>query len=74
MTLKFKVWFLKAVRDAENVEVFMQKLEEEDASFERWRSTAAAEGKVLRHIATLADGKGKVGVQACVEFTSFLFG
>jgi aspartokinase/homoserine dehydrogenase 1 len=53
----------ESCRSVEGVETFLKKLEEEDATFERWRSAGAADGKVLRHIGTLEGGRARVAVE-----------
>ncbi|AWL12888.1 Aspartate kinase [Saliniradius amylolyticus] len=51
--------------DAEgDVDTFMQKLPGLDKAFGERQKSAAGEGKVLRHVGTIENGKCKVGIQA----------
>lgn len=50
-------------RSAPTSEEFLKMLAVEDAAFERLQTAVAKEGKVLRYIATLENGKAKVGLQ-----------
>jgi bifunctional aspartokinase / homoserine dehydrogenase 1 len=59
----------KAAQDAENVEAFFVELEKAGSHFEKLRSEAEKEGKVLRMIATLEKGaentsKANIGLKA----------
>lgn len=49
---------------AASVEEFYKELQKEDAHFEQLKSKAAAEGKVLRYIGVLEDGKVSIRLQA----------
>ena len=51
-------------RDAETVEQFFIELEKADDHFEMLRSSAAKEGKVLRMIASLENGKATINMHA----------
>ncbi len=53
----------EACREASTVEAFFEELEKADAYFEKMIKTANEEGKRLRMIAKLADGKAKIGLQ-----------
>lgn len=48
----------------EGLENFYKKLEIQDVSFEQKRSLAQKQGKVLRYIALLEEGKGSISLQA----------
>jgi aspartokinase/homoserine dehydrogenase 1 len=54
----------QSCKDATDPESFLAQLTKEDSLFESWHAAAASEGKVLRHIAKLEDGKAKVSIQA----------
>ncbi|HSE43183.1 MAG TPA: bifunctional aspartate kinase/homoserine dehydrogenase I [Acidobacteriota bacterium] len=54
----------ESCRSAATIEEFFLKLEEEDSTFEKIRSSAAGEGKVLRYIAVLQNGKATVSLQS----------
>ncbi len=54
----------KAAQDAPNVDAFFAELEKADAHFEKMAADAAAEGKALRMIACLDNGKATIGLQA----------
>ena len=47
-----------------SIDEFMQQLPELDASFNEKVEAAKAEGKVLRYIDSIEDGKCKVSIQA----------
>lgn len=53
-----------AARNAETVEQFFIELEKADNHFESLQNEAMKEGKVLRMIASLENGKAKIGLQA----------
>lgn len=61
----------QAVQDAETVDEFFVELEKADAHFEKLRSKAAKEGKSLRMIAMLNQGKATIGLQAVTEENPF---
>ncbi|NJN25842.1 MAG: bifunctional aspartate kinase/homoserine dehydrogenase I [Cyclobacteriaceae bacterium] len=50
--------------DAQTVDAFFVELEKENAYFEKLRSEAQDQGKVLRFIASMENGKASVGLQA----------
>lgn len=52
------------LRDAPSVDAFFQGLETQEQIFADRLAAANAEGKALRYIATLEDGKARVGLQA----------
>jgi aspartokinase/homoserine dehydrogenase 1 len=45
------------------VKEFMRELRSIDGAYERERDAAAREGKVLRYVASLGDGRGEVSLQ-----------
>jgi aspartokinase/homoserine dehydrogenase 1 len=51
----------KSALDAEGVEAFFDELKKTDDHFENLRDTAEKNGKALRMIATLENGKAKIG-------------
>jgi len=53
----------KACIEAPDVQSFLRVLEQNDEHFEQMRKSASEKGKVLRFIASLDDGKAKVGLQ-----------
>jgi len=53
----------KSLQGAGSVAAFMRNLPRVDASFRAERDAAAAEGKVLRYIASFAGGKAEVGLR-----------
>ena len=54
----------KACEDAPTVDAFFKELEKANDHFEKMRKEAAKEGKKLRMIAQLENGKAKIGMQA----------
>jgi aspartokinase/homoserine dehydrogenase 1 len=54
----------KAAQDAPNVEAFFEELEKADVHFAQLVSKAAKEGKVLRMIASLEQGKASISLKA----------
>ena len=54
----------KNAQDAKTVEKFFTELEKADGHFENIREKAEKEGKALRMIATLENGKAKIGLEA----------
>lgn len=52
------------VREAKTVEQFFAELEKADDHFEKVRAKAAKENRALRMIASLENGKAKIGLQA----------
>ncbi|MCI0442513.1 bifunctional aspartate kinase/homoserine dehydrogenase I [bacterium] len=50
-------------KNAPTAEEFLKLLAFEDAAFERMRAAAVNEGQVLRYIASLENGKAKVGLE-----------
>lgn len=53
----------ESCRNASSLEQFYEKLEHEDATFERLRENAMQQHQALRHIATLENGKGRVSLR-----------
>jgi aspartokinase/homoserine dehydrogenase 1 len=51
-------------KNAASPEEFLKLLAKEDSEFERIRETAAKESRVLRYIASLENGKAKVGLRS----------
>jgi aspartokinase/homoserine dehydrogenase 1 len=49
---------------AKDIDAFFSELEKLDADFEKRRSLAAAEGKMLRYIAVIEEGKAKLSLRA----------
>ncbi len=58
-------------QEAKTVDDFFVALENENASFEKIRANAEKDGKVLRMIATLENGKASIGVQSVDETHPF---
>jgi aspartokinase/homoserine dehydrogenase 1 len=54
----------ESAMNAPDVEQFMRLLEKTDGHFEKLRSNAAKQGRVLRMVAFLENGRGKIGLQA----------
>ena len=54
----------QAAQEAKTVETFFGELEKSDDHYERLRAKAAEDNKVLRMIATLENGKAKIGLEA----------
>jgi aspartokinase/homoserine dehydrogenase 1 len=50
--------------EAAGVEAFFSELEKADASFEKRRIEAAAEGKVLRYVAVIEEGSARLSLRA----------
>jgi aspartokinase/homoserine dehydrogenase 1 len=49
---------------AKDIEAFFKELEKTDADYEKRRLAAAAEGKMLRYIAVIEEGKAKISLRA----------
>jgi len=49
---------------AKNVEAFFAELKKSDGEFEKRRAAAASEGKALRYIAVIEDGKAKLSLRS----------
>jgi len=56
---------------AKDVEAFFRELEKSDADYEKRRTQAAAEGKALRYIAVIEEGKAKISLRAEGEGSPF---
>ncbi len=54
----------KSAQDAKTVDAFFTELEKADNQYESLRTKAARDNKVLRMIATLENGKAKIGLEA----------
>ncbi len=54
----------KACRDAKTVDDFFVEIEKANATFEETRAAAAKDGKVLRMIASLENGKASIAMKA----------
>jgi aspartokinase/homoserine dehydrogenase 1 len=50
--------------EAVTVDAFFAELEKTDADFEKRRTKAEAEGKVLRYVAVIEDGSAKIALRA----------
>nr|AGS52931.1 aspartokinase / homoserine dehydrogenase [uncultured bacterium contig00019] len=57
---------------AKDVETFFKELEKSDADFEKRRAKAAEDGKKLRYIAMIEDGKAKLALRSEGEGSPFL--
>ncbi len=53
--------------DSGSVDEFMQRLPEADAYFQEWSEKSRAEGKVLRYVGEITDGKCRVSIAAVDE-------
>ncbi len=62
-----------ACQAAKNIETFFQELKAADAIFEKMRADASQEGKVLRMIAKLENGKASIGLEAVGQSHPFYF-
>ena len=58
---------------APSVETFFTALEKNDAYFEQMRQKAASEGKVLRLVASLDEGRASIGLQGVDQTHPFYF-
>lgn len=47
-----------------NIDTFVKRIKEMDADFEAMRAQYASQGKLLRYVASLNDGKAHIGLQA----------
>jgi len=56
---------------AKDVEAFFKELEKSDEDFEKKRSQAASQGKALRYIAVIEDGKAKLSLRSEEEGSPF---
>ena len=56
---------------AKDIDAFFQELEKSDVDYEKKRSQAAAEGKQLRYIAVIEEGKAKLSLRAEPEGSPF---
>jgi aspartokinase/homoserine dehydrogenase 1 len=63
----------KPCQEADTVASFMDTLEKQNEYFEKLRQDAAAEGKALRMIASLDNGKASIGLQAVDQQSPFYF-
>jgi len=61
--IRVKSLIPRSLLRAHSVEEFLQKLRTIDAHYEHQRLSAAREGKVLRYVATFAEGKAQVSLQ-----------
>ena len=61
----------EACQKAEHIQGFFQALESSNDYFENMRAEAAKEGKIMRIIAKLENGKASIGVQAVGEDNPF---
>jgi len=57
--------------NAKDIEAFFSELEKTDADYEKRRAQAAAEGKQLRYIAMIEEGKAKISFRAEGEGSPF---
>jgi aspartokinase/homoserine dehydrogenase 1 len=48
---------------AKDIDAFFKELEKADADYEKRRAAAAAEGKMLRYIAVIEQGKAKISLR-----------
>jgi bifunctional aspartokinase / homoserine dehydrogenase 1 len=67
MTLPYKVWF----RATSSVDEFFEKLKGHDVDFAKLLADAKAKGEKLRFMATLEDGKAKVGLKSLPDLHPF---
>jgi aspartokinase/homoserine dehydrogenase 1 len=56
---------------AKDIDAFFSELEKSDSNYEKRRAQAAAEGKVLRYIAVIEEGKAKLSLRAEGEGSPF---
>ena len=56
---------------AKDIEAFFKELEKSDADFEKRRADAEKEGKLLRYIAVIEEGKAKISLRAESEGSPF---
>ena len=56
---------------AKNIDAFFKELEKSDADYEKKRAKAEAEGKQLRYIAVIEEGKAKISLRAEAEGSPF---
>ena len=63
----------ESCQKADSVDEFFLELQKEDAFFEQMQNKAKRNGKVLRYIATLEDGKAKVSLQGVNEQHAFYY-
>jgi len=56
---------------AKDIETFFRELEKSDADYEKRRAKAAEEGKQLRYIAVIEEGKAKLSLRAEAEGSPF---
>ncbi|MDR2952482.1 MAG: bifunctional aspartate kinase/homoserine dehydrogenase I [Treponema sp.] len=49
---------------AKDIEAFFKELEKSDDAFEKRRAEAAAEGRLLRYVAVIEEGKAKIALRA----------
>jgi aspartokinase/homoserine dehydrogenase 1 len=56
---------------AKNVDGFFAELEKFDAAFEKRRAAAAAEGKALRYVAVVEEGRARIALRAETEGSPF---
>jgi bifunctional aspartokinase / homoserine dehydrogenase 1 len=61
----------KACFSARNIDAFFKELKKADADFEKRRAQAAAEGKQLRYVAVIEEGKAKLSFRAEEEGSPF---
>jgi aspartokinase/homoserine dehydrogenase 1 len=56
---------------AKDIEAFFKELEKSDGAFEKRRAEAAAEGKLLRYVAVIEEGKAKIALRAEIGTSPF---
>jgi len=56
---------------AKDIDAFFKELEKSDADYEKRRANAAEEGKLLRYIAVIEEGKAKISLRAEGEGSPF---
>jgi len=56
---------------AKDVDAFFKELEKSDTDYEKRRAKAAAEGKLLRYVAVIEEGKAKLSLRAEEEGSPF---
>ena len=56
---------------AKDIDAFFKELEKSDADFEKRRADAAKDGKLLRYIAVIEEGKAKISLRAETDGSPF---